>query len=246
MLSIAMIVRRERDALVLVTQPDHAALAADLAREIRTEEDLLGPHRDSILLAVREHDNGWREVDAAPTLDPVTAQPYDFVSGPAHQKLDVWPRGVARAADMDVRAGALVAEHALTVYAYRAGQPEWQPFFTALTAMRDDLLDQLGSRSGARRAQFEREYRSVRLADIFSLTFCAGWTTTDETFGYRTVLRGTTVSISPDPFRGATVPLRVAARRIAARRYADDIDLRHAIDGATPAVLTGVASSDQL
>ena len=145
-----MIVRDEGETFLLITQPDHARLAEQIVARMRTEPALESADRDVILLATREHDNGWIEVDAEPTIEPGTGRPRDFMSGPAAVKHDLWLRGIARAAKMDLRAGALVAEHALTVYGYRRGTAEWQSFFESVTALRDDLLKQLGILDGPR------------------------------------------------------------------------------------------------
>lgn len=236
-----MIVREDGDSFLLITQPDHARLARDIVAAIRTEPALATASREAILFATREHDNGWLEVDAEPTIDPGTGRPCDFISGPARVKHELWPRGIRRAAQSEPRAGALIAQHAITVYAYRAGEPEWEPFFGAITAMRDDLLDRIGAADGAALEAFHREYRSVRLGDSFSLQFCNGWTAPQETFDYRAELTGASLVISPDPFGGAPVPLRVMARRVPARRYASDADLRRAAARAIPELLEGEA-----
>ena len=52
----------------LVTQADHARLAADLLRLFRLPELLEHPRRELLLRAIAEHDNGWWEADAAPRL----------------------------------------------------------------------------------------------------------------------------------------------------------------------------------
>ena len=78
-----MIVRNDEDTFLLITQPDHAQLAETLVSAIRTEPALTGPARRTILLATREHDNGWAEVDALPMVDPATGRPCDFMSGAA-------------------------------------------------------------------------------------------------------------------------------------------------------------------
>jgi len=108
-----VIVRRVHDAIQLITQPDHAHLA-------RTIMEHCVPlaarrRRDAILHAIAEHDNGWAEEDAAPTVNPTTGTVVDFVSAPLSVRHAVWPRGIARLAD-DPWAAALVAQHALTVY----------------------------------------------------------------------------------------------------------------------------------
>lgn len=236
-----MIVRDEDDSFLLITQPDHARLAADIVAAMRTEPSLEGPGRDLVLLATREHDNGWIEVDGSPTIEPTTGRPCDFIAGPARVKHELWPRGIARVAKMNPRAGALVAQHAITVYNYRAADPDWAEFFAQISAMRDDLLGQLGILDGPGRDAFNRDYRCVRLGDLFSLQLCNGWSEPQEAYGYQVAMRGETLVITPDPFDGASVPLRVMARRVPARRYANDGDLQNAFGRAVPEWLSGTA-----
>jgi hypothetical protein len=236
-----MIVRADSDSFLLITQPDHARLARDIVAAVRTEPALDTPARDTVLFATREHDNGWIEVDAEPTIDPATGRPCDFISGPAAVKHELWPRGIRRVAQSDARAGALVAQHAITVYAYRAAEPEWEPFFGSITAIRDELLTQVGAAHGAARAAFDLEYRCVRIGDWFSLQFCNGWAQPQETFGYTATLSGSSLLIAPDPFAGASVHLQVMARRVPARHYATDADLRRAVAQSIPELLEGEA-----
>ena len=162
------------------------------------------------------------------------------MSGPAPVKHELWLRGIARAAKADRLAGALVAEHALTVYGYRRGDPAWASFFSTIEGMRDALLERAGVGSGDR-SMFDAYYRCVRLGDSFSLHFCNGWTTPQHTLGYTTSLSGPVLRITPDPFGGARVALRVLAHRIPARRYADAADLRRTLASVTPEVMTGEA-----
>lgn len=236
-----MIVRDEGATFLLITQPDHAQLAEGIVASMRTEHILDGAARGTILLATREHDNGWAEVDAEATIDPATGRPRDFMIGPAAVKHELWLRGITRVAHMDRLAGALVAEHAVTVYGYRQGDPEWGSFFESIVAMRDDLLQELGMLTGTAREVFQAQYRCVQLGDAFSLQFCNAWTEAKTTLGYRAIIDGQTLLISPDPFGGATIPLRVLGRRIAARRYRADGDLRKALATATPKIVAGEA-----
>lgn len=236
-----MIVRVEDATFLLITQPDHALLAEALVAGTRTEPALESDRRGTILLATREHDNGWTEVDAEPTLDAGAGRPCDFMSGPARVKHELWLRGITRVAKADPLAGALVAEHAVTVYGYRQEEADWAPFFRAVAGMRDGLLQRIGMFTGAPREAFEADYRCVRLGDSWSLQFCNGWTRPSTTLGYRASVSGGTLLIAPDPFAGASIPLRVIGRRIPARRYRDDADLRAAMAAATPEVVTGEA-----
>jgi hypothetical protein len=71
--------------------------------------------------------------------------------------------------------------------------------------------------------------------------FCNAWTAAFPRPGGRALLKGTTLEITPDPFAGASIPLRVPARRIVARRFASAADLRAAFDSAPVEILEGDA-----
>src|SRR5262249_24254552 len=134
-----MIIRRAPASLLLITQPDHARQSAEIMRHWRADRFPESAARSVILLAVAEHDNGWREVDAAPVVDD-GGRVLDFMSAPAAVRRGIWPRAVDRLASTPY-AAALVAQHALNVYWQYRANPEWQSFFSQMEATRNqDLL----------------------------------------------------------------------------------------------------------
>jgi len=233
-----MIIRPAIDHLLLVTQPDHAALAGAVMAAWRADGLPAHPEREEVLLAVREHDHGWLEPDAAPTVDPATGAPEDFLDAPVSVRQAVWPRGTARLAGAHPYAAALVAHHALNVYRRHRRDAAWQTFFAAMETAQQTALDRVPA---AERAGWPDDYRFLFLGDLISLVFCHGWTQPFEGDRYRLILTGTIVEITPDPFDGGEVPLSVTARRIPARRYASDDDLRRTLAAAPTVVLEGTA-----
>ena len=231
-----MIIRPAIDDLLLVTQPDHAALAGAVMAAWRADGLAEHPEREELLLAVREHDHGWLEPDAAPTVDPVTGAPEDFLDAPAGVRQAVWPRGTARLAGAHPYAAALVAHHALNVYRRHRAEAAWQAFFAEMEDARRTALDRVPA---ARRAGWPGDYRFLFLGDLISLVFCHGWTQPFEGERYRLLLAGTTLAVTPDPFAGGEVPLAVPARRIPARRYENDEDLRRTLAAAPTVMLEG-------
>ena len=129
-----MIVRHAGEALLLITQPDHAALARTIMERWTSDGLPDSPRRESILLAVGQHDNGWHDVDVAPMV-LADGHIADFVSAPAEIRRGVWPRGVA-SLERDPWTAALVAQHAAFVYSRFIGDPEWAPFFEQMQALR--------------------------------------------------------------------------------------------------------------
>src|SRR3954454_8829585 len=159
-----MIVRPAEETVHLITQPDHAALAREIMEHCVPLTEL--PRQASILHAIGEHDNGWREPDEAPETEPTTGAILDFVSARAEVRQGVWPRGVARLHD-DPWAAALVAEHAIVVYDRFRAHDGWTVFFTEMEATRDRLI----AGAGLELAELQNDYRFVRLGDLVSLAF---------------------------------------------------------------------------
>jgi hypothetical protein len=234
-----MIVRHDGDSLCLITQPDHAALARRIMERWMSDHLSDSPRRESILLAVGEHDNGWQPVDAAPIV-LADGRIADFVSAPAAVRQGVWPRGVATLA-ADPYAAALVAQHAAFVYSRFESDPEWAAFFDDMRALRDRLR----ARAGVDADTLHRDYDFVRLGDLISLAFCNGWTDRHVHGGYTITGNGTTFVVEPDPFDGAGVALEIRARRLPNRAYADDADAARAWRTAESVTVAGRVAGRQ-
>jgi hypothetical protein len=227
-----VIVRTVDDGLELITQPDHAHLAHAIMKRCVSLANR--PRRNAILLAIREHDNGWTEEDAAPAVNPDTGAIFDFVTAPLSVRHSVWPRGIKRLAATPW-AAALVAQHAITVYDRFRSDDAWTPFFDEMMAMRDTILREMAGSLD----DLVPDYAFVRLADLISLTFCTGWTDAQR-FAEWTVRRsGERIVVTPDAFGGVTVPFTIEARRLSKRVFQSDANLRDALASAPITTLRG-------
>ncbi len=233
-----MIVRRTESSKLLITQPDHAALAGRIMRQW-TGGGLQGsPRLNEILLAIDEHDNGWREVDAAPIVDLATGQILDFVHAPDAVRQEVWPRAVSRLAETPY-AAALVAQHALHIYQRYRDLPAWTSFFSRMSQLRDQhLRGVLGGQS----ATLLDDYFFVRLGDLASLAFCTGWSDAPSESGYSVRLDGARVIVTPDPFGGQTVAIEIIAAELPDQRFSSASEVQKAMITAPRRVLTGTVS----
>jgi hypothetical protein len=231
-----MIVRHAGDALLLMTQPDHAVLARTIMERWTADGLPESPRRESILLAVGQHDNGWEVVDAAPIV-LADGRIADFMVAPGEVRRGVWPRGVAHLAS-DAWAAALVAQHAGFVYSRFEGDPDWTRFFEEMKALREHHR----ARAGLDGETLRRDYDFVRLGDLISLVFCNPWTDRHEHGGYAILGDRTNVTVEPDPFGGAPVAFEIRARKLPNRRYTDAADAAQAWEQAQQVTIAGTVA----
>lgn len=231
-----MIVRPHQDQWLLITQPDHAALSARIMESWTARGLPWHPRREIILLATKEHDGGWADVDESPVVDPATGEILDFVHAPESIRQKVWPRSVERL-DAEPYAAALVAQHAITVYRDHRAKPGWVRFFAEMEELRYRYL----SRTPHALETLIADYQFVRLGDLVSLLFANHWVN-PRIEGDHTIRVGTgQVIVSPDPFDGAHLPFTLSGRLLASRTYNDAADAAGAFAAAPFVELVGTA-----
>ena len=209
----------------LITQPDHAFFAAELLALWRTDGLPVHPRRADLLFATREHDNGWRELDAAPAVDPRNGIPRNFLSQPAELRQEVWSRGIERYMNERPAAALLIVQHALNLFRDAAAAREWADFVAGLNRRRDELL----AETSTSEAKLLGDYAWLDLADRISLVACGALPGLEEPDGRR-VNRGAgtatdrvTLAVQPFPLAGAST-FKIPCRTVPARAYAGDAD----------------------
>jgi len=218
-----MIVVPEGPTLLLVTQPDHAHFSGELLSLWRAGGLPGHPRRDDLLFAAREHDNGWREADAAPRWNAEGGRPHDFMTLPRQERIEIWERGTCRFAAERPYAALLITRHALNLFGGRRGEEGWDPFLDFLDDFEGSLLEE----TGAGRDEVEADYPLIDLGDLISLTACTRRSEPIERHGVRIVPApgaDAAVGLAPLPLAGATT-FRVPCRRIPLRDYRGDADL---------------------
>ena len=234
-----MIIRRFASSQQLITQPEHAALAARIMRQWQEDHFPESPRKASILHAIEQHDCGWAEVDEALLVDETTGQLLDFLEVSDAVKRDTSSRGIERLS-LDPYAAALVTEHRLHVYGRYADYPEWRAFMADLTAARDAYLRAAGDTS---LDELVRDYAFVRAGDLASLAFCNNWPDLDaDGCGYVMRLQGTSLLVSPDPFGGRTVQIEIDAREIGNQSFRSAADARRVLAAAKVVALKGLVT----
>lgn len=105
-----------------VHQPDHARLGGQLAAHwIKPAAMYDGVWRRFVEI-VGAHDDGWLQAEAQPALD-AHGQPFDFITLPTHQHIEIWRRSIDLAAQRDIYQALLVAHHARWLYTHYSNHP---------------------------------------------------------------------------------------------------------------------------
>jgi len=223
-----IVVRAERRILV-ITQPDHARFSGELLSLWKADGLPAHPRRDDLIFATREHDNGWREADSAPRMDPATALPYDFLGFPLSARLDVWRLGVDRFAVDRPWPALLILRHALEINRrHSCEDPAWSEFLEEL----DELQAEILQASGWTEQDLAADYVFLELADTLSLAACCRWSQPLTRPGTSAKFVEGELRISPFPLAGATT-FEIPCRRIPDRRYSGDADLGVELASAT-------------
>ncbi|HYN19994.1 MAG TPA: DUF3891 family protein, partial [Thermoanaerobaculia bacterium] len=180
-----MIVAPADGQLFFITQPDHARFSGELLSLWRADGLPDHPRRAELLFAVREHDNGWREADAAPRWNRERDRPHDFLTIPREDRNEIWQRGTARFAGEHPYSALLVTRHALQLHRERQGDEELQPFLEYLAELSKELLEA----TGVTEAELEADYRWLDLTDLLSLAVCNRWSEPFGRYGFQGLFR---------------------------------------------------------
>ncbi len=230
-----MIVQQHPSGPIAIRQEDHAALAAFILEHWTDHNFPNNPERDQILLATREHDDGWRQLDDLPRRG-ADGLPVDFMSVTAEEAFGVWKRGSERFIDDDPFVALLIIHHGYSLYEHiHRKDPVWKALFTELAQQRAALRVQLGLTQN----QVEHPYSYLRMADWFSLAWCTrpdlGSEKPERYGGYHLKRDGNAYLFRPYPFDERDLRYSLPVYPLRSEGYASDDELREAM--STPQIV---------
>lgn len=106
-----MIIRERQDDIVMISQDDHARISGLFASAWKDSLFFGTAKRDSVQLAITEHDRGWIPVDNTPFLNDKINVPYSFMDFPDEPKLVFYKNGIDEVEAMDNYASMLCSHH---------------------------------------------------------------------------------------------------------------------------------------
>jgi hypothetical protein len=215
--------RRPAAEYWLITQPDHAALAGELAA--RLGPPLLNALPAEVVRGIAVHDDGWAAFDAHVALTS-DRRPLSFLDVPVPDFVRAWTDSIARAQQVAPIAGAIVSRHFCRLAQARASSrgdraqdaQQLQEFLSR----EDERQQRLGQGESEEYLEFLTDV--LQFCDLLSLYLCCG-APQDVEFSPRFVprpLRLTRLAdagnravacrLDPSPFPDG-VDVAVAARR---------------------------------
>jgi hypothetical protein len=254
-----MILHEQDRELVIIRQTDHALLAGFFAREWGNELFTKPEPFESFRLAAAEHDNGWREWEIQPKVDPATFLPYSFMSVPTEEHIALYQHGLERILKVDHYAALLASMHCTGLYdRARATMPGFSAKYVRTSESRvvNDFIQRLKLQQLRLKVDLRADHKMklfteekflqanlqrLEALDRLSLYFCLptlgdsaieNVPVNDEGAEADWELRRhgeDTISVSPYPFRREPLSVSILARRVPKRSYADDLDFQNTL-----------------
>jgi hypothetical protein len=225
-----MIVQRQRTGKLAVKQEDHAAFAAFLLENWAAHSFPNHPDRETIILATRCHDLGWKKFDATPRLDAKSKLPVDYTKITPQEATEIWTAASERFVETDPFVALLITHHAYTLHeATSRRDSKWKQFFIDFARRRAALRDQLGLTHN----EVEHPYSFMRMAVWFSMQFCLepklGEERPERYAGYAVKRETDSYLFRPYPFTARTLHYSLPVYPMPAKGFATDKELKSAL-----------------
>lgn len=233
-----MLHREEPEGLIVITQPVHAWVAAQLARRWGNAQFGTFAPWEEVCLGAEQHDVGMTAWERMPTLNPATGRPYHFMNMPVMEHIRGWTEAGRLALVQGRYTALLTSLHGTGLYerfhVWERDTPEEaravRDYLQADYAFQGDLLASLRAdpvyAPHATDDAIARNRRLVATWDRLSLALCHGVrtpltipdipTADDPTVLTLTPVDGDPlrVTVAPWPFRDDTVRLVCEGRRL--------------------------------
>jgi hypothetical protein len=250
-----MLHREDPGGLIVITQPVHAWVAGQLARNWGNERFGTFAPWEEVCLSAEQHDLGMTAWERAPTLNPGTGRPYTFMNMPTDEHVRGWVEAGQQALVQARYAALLTSLHGTGLYEryhnWTRDSPEEaqaaRDYLADEYAFQDVLLATLRNdpvyAPHATEEAITRNRRLVALWDRLSLALCHGVREPQTIPDVPTATDSATlalapmgddplnVGIDPWPFRDDAVTLVFEGRRFP-QTFTDEAAMRAALAAA--------------
>ncbi|WP_342555026.1 DUF3891 family protein [Paenibacillus sp. FSL R7-0652] len=172
-----MIVYEREHDFVLTAQHEHGLAAGEMAAHWKTEWLPHGPHRDELVLAAKEHDRGWIELDAAPLWNDYNQIPYSFRDFPLRPRFVFYRKGIEEVRQQSPYAGLLCSLMYTELFQKTLGaNPEddddIREYLLEEQQQQESWKKELGGDAAALEGQLKNDVGVMLFCDQLSLFLC--------------------------------------------------------------------------
>ncbi|MEM7008726.1 MAG: DUF3891 family protein [Thermodesulfobacteriota bacterium] len=241
-----MIRRENNGGWILITQHDHAELAARIMSHWGNEQFAAPEPYDAVLFAVNEHDSGWKKWDSKPKINPETGFPANFTEMSFEDQGDIWRRCYKPYSSTEPYASCLVALHfskfARNNLRKESGNEVSHALYKEFKKFVAKELNLTFSNGNLQNIPREviKNLKLLQIGDILSLTLCHGWRSIEITEapidykGSETILQmtsddGFNYQLNPYPFDVPEHRFEIKGKQIQQKSFSSDKELRDAI-----------------
>lgn len=160
-----MIVRTNKERITITKQSDHAVLAEDLAKFLKSNFISKETFKD-LLYGINQHDNCWDVVDDSVTI--LNNQPLDFITYPLKEKIMLYKAGIDEIENQNPYAGLLVSKHFASFFPSTSKNQESLDFLSHEISRQSRIERELSSPKEI----IERDFNLLQFFDNVSLYIC--------------------------------------------------------------------------
>jgi hypothetical protein len=164
------------DAYLLVSQPDHAKLSGDLARQFVSPA--FTHFSDRMIEAIGAHDDGWRvfpgEADHGAPLLTIARKPRSFIEFEPSEFTRAWTGSIHHAESLSAVAGILVSRHfaALGEFALRKSGTQDQAVLRTFLDVEAERQQKLLAQCRCSAKELDEGLQALQFCDLLSLSLC--------------------------------------------------------------------------
>lgn len=241
-----MIRKETENGWILFAQHDHARLAADIMKFWGNSRFASFNPFEEVLFSIQQHDNGWKEWDSNPRVNPYNKYPMNFMEMSLQDQHDIWGKCFNSFSVTHPYASALIALH---FRKFNCKSLSRDPENGTSTKMKNEMESFIPLMLNL--DQFDKEddlppdvrinLRFLQIGDIISLTLCHGWesmTLDDVPVNYNNGQKdvelsstdGSNYRISPNPFSANGLKFKIRGKKIRQKQFEHDNELREMIE----------------
>ncbi|MCK6074530.1 DUF3891 family protein [Paenibacillus silvae] len=172
-----MIVYEREHDFVLTAQHEHGVAAGDMAAHWKTAWLPPGSHRDELILAAKEHDRGWIELDAAPLWNDYSQVPYSFRDFPLRPRFVFYRKGIEEVRQHNAYAGLLCSLMYTELFQKTLGanpqdDEDIRQYLLEEQQQQDKWKRELGGDAAALEQRLKNDVETMLFCDQLSLFLC--------------------------------------------------------------------------